>query len=113
MKPLWPSHYTPPGQRHIPRQAIDVLTFVARQLRIPEAELAGTQRSARLVRSRAVLAGVLHGRGMSLNTIGGLLGNRSHTTIKHSLRMLPQYVARPEIERLYEKTRLYANGVGR
>ena len=112
MKPMWPSHWTPPGTRAIPREARDVVAFVAAQIGGTPDELRSHSRAGNLVRSRAVVCEVLRQRGLSLPTIGAALGDRKHTTVIHALKMLPHYIAaRPRIEHLFEKTRLYSIGV--
>ena len=111
MKPMWPSHWIPPGTVAIPREARDVVAYVARQVDCTPDDLTGPSRAGVLVRSRAVVCGVLRQRGLSLPTIGRALGNRHHQTVMHALKNLPRYYAeRPRIEELYERTYLYSMG---
>ncbi len=99
MKPLWPSHYTPPSRKVMP--AVDLRDYIARSRLVAPEAMMGTDRSSLATGARAVFIGVLRARGHSTGTIGRLV-QRDHTTVLHALKKLPAYLKRsPGLAHLY------------
>lgn len=94
MKPLWPSHYTPP---HICcSNASEVIGYVARRFKVTRGELLGRQRKIWLVYARSAVVAILLRRGNSTTTVGRIL-RRDHTTILNARDRLPEYMAKCDL----------------
>ena len=109
MKPLWPSHYAPPGRRC---PSVDLVEMAAREFLTTTDVLRSDARNKRLTHARAIAANALRQRSLSYEKIGRMLGGRDHSTIIHACAMLPYYLARyPELGPVNDRVLMAARRV--
>lgn len=93
------------GQQRRPFFPREVMASVARAAHITYDDLIGKNRSRSFVRARAVASKVMNERGVSMASIGRMMGGRDHTTIGNLLHNYDaRYGADPIAQRVLAAT---------